>query len=834
MGAYMARSAATIPANQFATFGELLRFLRLRAGLTQLELSIAVGCSGAQISRLEMNRRSPNLPALFARFVPALNLADEPEIVARLRALAELERPAPSPAVPNNLPMPLTSFIGREPDIQHVEKLLAEARLVTLTGPGGCGKTRLALRVARTRLAQPNLFPDGVWWVELAALSDPARVPEQVAAALGLRATGRLAWPAALIRYLRGKRLLLVLDNCEHLIGACAGLAEALVSACHALSLLVTSREGLGVSGEQTWLVPPLSLPAELDELPLEAIHLSEAVQLFIARARMALPGFHMGAHNTAAVVQVCRRLDGMPLAIELAAAHVGLLRVEQIVARLDDRFALLTGGSRAALPRYQTLQATIDWSFELLSEPERRLLARLAVFAGGWTLEAAEAVCADEALKRPAVVPGLTQLVKKSLVLAEREPAQAARFHFLETIRHYALAKLDRPSEWADLRRRHLEFFLALAETAQPHLDTAERNTWLADLVTERNNLQAALQTAAELEPADQELRLAGALSTYWLLRAPYPLGRAWLEHALGRACAPPNSAARATLLGTAGQLAGRQGDLDQATAWLGECVAVNRGRGNHLGVAEALRWLGLQWLELNENATAEACEAESVAIFRSLVTPGNVAATAGLSGACHLLGRAYHQQGRLDDARPLYEESLRLATALQDQWLLGLPLLRLGHLARDLGDYDRARRWFHKALAARRETGDPLFISNALNCLGDLERRVDHLDQAGAYYRESLPLLQQIGNKNALKVVFRQLAELTFTQAKFSLATQLFAAAEEYNSQGPLDPKAAWLPHFSPGEPVLAALRQELGEAEFLAQWNLGKDRPLREILS
>ena len=831
----MARSAGAIPLNQFATFGELLRFLRLRAGLTQLELSIAVGCSGAQISRLEKNRRPPNLPTLLARFVPALGLADEPETVARLRALAEPERPERSPAVPNNLPLPLTRFIGRELDIQHVGRLLAGARLVTLTGAGGCGKTRLALQVARARLAQPGLFPDGVWWVELAALSDPALVPEQVAGALGLRATIGLAWPAALIRYLRGRRLLLVLDNCEHLIAASASLAGALVPACDGLSLLVTSREGLGVAGEQTWLVPPLSLPAELDGLPLEAIQQSEAVQLFVERAGTALPGFRLGTHNAAAVVQVCRRLDGMPLAIELAAARVGMLRVEQIVARLHKRFALLTGGSRAALPRYQTLEATIDWSYALLAEPERRLLARLAVFAGGWTLEAAEAICADAALERPAVLAGLTQLVNKSLVLAEREPGQPAHFRLLETIRHYAHAKLDRLGEWADLRRRHLEFYLALAETARPHLNTGERNTWLAGLVAEQDNLQAALQTAAELEPADHELRLASALCTYWFMRASYSQGRVRLEHALGRAGSQPNSALRAAVLSAAAQLVTRQGDVDIAVGWMQECVAIHRRRGDVFEVAEGLRWEGWVWLEADDNAAAERCEVESVALYRSLVTPGAVAVASGLAAACHMLGRAYHQQGRLADSRPLYEESLRLASALQDNWLLGLPLLRLGHLARDLGDYDEAWRWFEQALARRRETGDPLFIANALTCLGDLARRMGDVDQASAYYREALPLVQHIGNKAAVKSVFRALAELTFAQAKFVQATQLMAAADEYAGLAPdVVPTTGWPERPSPGEPIIAALRQELGEAEFMAEWTMGKARPLREILS
>jgi non-specific serine/threonine protein kinase len=408
--------------------------------------------------------------------------------------------PNPSTATagpPTNLPISLTSFIGREREIAEVTRLLAgppsESRLLTLTGAGGCGKTRLALRVAGEALGD---FPDGVWLVELAALADPALVAGAVAMAVGVREVPGRALTESLVDHLRDRTLLLILDNCEHLVAAAAGLADVLLRSCPRLRVLATSREPLGSAGETIWRVPSLTLPplSAADAPLLEPLTRYEAVRLFVERARAAVPAFAPSAENAPALVEICRRLDGIPLAIELAAARVRVFSAAQIAARLDDRFRLLTAGPRTALPRQQTLRATVDWSYDLLAEPERALLRRLSVFAGGWTFEAAEAVAAGDGIQTHAVLDLMAQLVDKSLVIAE-EQRGAVRYRLLETIRAYARDRLLEAGEAERTRDRHLAYFLGLAEEAEPRLRGAEERVTLDRLEAEHANLQAALE---------------------------------------------------------------------------------------------------------------------------------------------------------------------------------------------------------------------------------------------------------------------------------------------------------------------------------------------------
>ncbi len=539
----MSLSPAVSP-DKFTAFGDLLKYLRRRAGLTQRELSIAVGYSDTQISRLEQNQRVPDTATLTALFVPALHLEHEPAWATRLLDLAAAARAEGEPeergseirTPPHNLPLQLTSFIGREKEIAEVKRLLRGpdrtglqdpsglVRLLTLTGAGGVGKTRLALQVASDLLQS---FPDGVWLIELAPLSDPALVPQTVAVVLGVKEEPGRPLQATLTDHLRGKQALLILDNCEHLVQASAQLAEAVLRTCPDVRLLATSREMLGVAGERALYVPSFSLPdphtfppvgADPVSAPVSALMSalsvltqSEAIRLFVDRAASVMPGFSLTPDNAPAIVQICQRLDGIPLAIELAAVRVKVLRVEQIAVRLADAFRLLTGGVRTALPRQQTLQATMDWSYDLLSEAERRLFNRLSVFAGGWTLEAAEAVCADVVGADPRVGPGagadtqispddileqLTQLVNKSLVLAEREQGEETRYRLLEIIRQYALVKLAVSGEADAVRRQHAEYFLALAESgmsSNPAFGPLQP-AWLDRMEKEHDNVRTAL----------------------------------------------------------------------------------------------------------------------------------------------------------------------------------------------------------------------------------------------------------------------------------------------------------------------------------------------------
>ena len=450
---------------------QVLKYLRRRAGLTQRELSIAVGYSELQISRLEQNQRLPDAASVRAGFVPALRMEAEPAWTVRLLELGGVARAATQrgaeaaqaarPA--NNLPSRLTSFIGREKELAEVRHLLLgsdalpAARLLTLTGHGGCGKTSRALQAAAALLGE---FVGGIWLVELAPLSEPELMPRAMLTALGLKEEpGRSAWDI-LTDHLCGRRALLILDNCEHLVRTAAQIVEALLQACPGPSILVTSREILGVAGERPFYVPSLSIPAPGDVLPPDGLLRYEAVRLFVERAAVVAPDFALSAANAMAVVQVCQRLDGIPLAIELAAARVRMLSVEQIAARLDNAFRLLTGGNRTALPRHQTLQALIDWSYQLLTPSEAVLLRRLSVFSGGWTLEAAEAIASGDGVAVGDLFDLLARLIEKSLVLVTHsEQGRHTRYRLLEAIRQYALAKLAASGESDAVRQRHATY---------------------------------------------------------------------------------------------------------------------------------------------------------------------------------------------------------------------------------------------------------------------------------------------------------------------------------------------------------------------------------------
>lgn len=458
----------------FTTFGEYLRYLRRRARLTQRELGAAVGYSEAHIARLEGNQRMPDPMVVSAQFIEALGLKDDPEAAQHLIRLAESARgmrnalkagaPRAGHAPPTNLRTQLTSFVGRAEEIAEVKKLLGETRLLTLTGPGGVGKTRLAVQVASEMLP---LYPDGVWVVPLASVQDGARVPHAVASAIGMPAPDEVTVESLRDRLLDG-RAMIVLDTCEHLISACATLAVRLVQMCPNLTVLATSREPLNVPGEITWQVPPMRC--------------DEAMQLFVERARAVRPEFTLDANDEALLVQVCQQLDGLPLAIELAAARLRVLSLEQIAARLDDRFGLLTGGNRLAPPKQQTLRTMMDWSYDLLSEAERALLRRLSIFPADWTLELAEAVCAWEpegeaqapvVLRRADVLDLLTQLVNKSLVVVD-ERSRRLHYSLSNTIRQYAHEKLVEAGEFDVVYQRYLTYL----PFATPHKAQADAAT--------------------------------------------------------------------------------------------------------------------------------------------------------------------------------------------------------------------------------------------------------------------------------------------------------------------------------------------------------------------
>jgi predicted ATPase/class 3 adenylate cyclase len=427
--------------------------------------------------------------------------------------------------IPNNLPIQLTSFIGREKEIEELIKALDDHHIVTLTGSGGTGKTRLSLEVAAGGI---DSFPGGAWFVELAPVTDPELVPNTLANLLGLRESGetKQSLSELICGYLASRKVLLVFDNCEHLIEACARFADLLLRSCKDVKILATSREALGVAGELAWHVPSLSLP-DVNQLPsFEQLSQYEAVRLFIERALLVQPHFKVTKDNAPAIAQVCFRLDGIPLALELAAARANVLTVEQISKRLDDRFRLLTGGSRTALPRQQTLRAMIDWSYNLLSEQERLLFRRLAVFVGGWTLEAAEAVCSGEGLGPDLVLELLSQLVNKSLVVMVEVNGES-RYHCLETIRQYGREKLFESEEAATIRDRHLDTYIQLAEQGYEELQGRNDLVWIEKLEMENDNFRAALSWSLESPGVDPQkaLQLSGALQDFWVYEGRLPM---------------------------------------------------------------------------------------------------------------------------------------------------------------------------------------------------------------------------------------------------------------------------------------------------------------------
>jgi predicted ATPase/DNA-binding SARP family transcriptional activator len=429
-----------------------------------------------------------------------------------------------------NIPILLTSFIGREKELKDVANLLAKSRLVTLTGSGGVGKTRLAIHVVADVL---ELFPDGVWFLDLAPLSDPALVPYTLVNLLGLRQSAEISLTEILIIYFRLRNALVIFDNCEHLIEACAQLVNLLLISCENLSILATSREALRVSGEIHYRVPSLAIPKAEIEFTIDEFSNMDSVKLFAERAAVISPGFAISPQNALAIAQICQRLDGIPLAIELAAARINVLTVQQILKRLDDRFNLLTDGLRTALPRQQTLRATIDWSYSLLSEKERILFRRLAVFTGGWTLEAAEKVCNGEGIQSGDVLNLLSQLINKSLVVVETEELET-RYRRLEIIREFAREKLIEATEAGRLQDRHLAFFLKKAEEMEPHLAGTDRSAYLDYLERELDNIRYALEWSISARKGEESLRLFGTLGSFWFVRRHYLEGVEWFRRAM------------------------------------------------------------------------------------------------------------------------------------------------------------------------------------------------------------------------------------------------------------------------------------------------------------
>jgi len=675
----------------------------------------------------------------------------------------------------DNLPAPVTSFVGRHSELAEAGNLLRTSRLVTLSGPGGSGKTRLAVELARASL---DSFADGVWLVELEAVSDPAMVPQSLAAALGigesaaLGVTGQTSRPLAdrLIDYLRGREVLVVLDNCEHLIEACAQVAERVLRSAPKTRFLATSRERLGVGGETLLAVPPLSVPA-VRELDPGQIARSDAVQLFVDRATHVQRGFVLDANTAPAVSRICRRLDGIPLAIELAAARVRILPPVQIAARLDDSFGLLTSGGRGVLPRHQTLRAAIDWSYGLLAEPERELFGRLSVFGGGFTLEAAEEVCGDQDAGPAGVLESLSRLVDQSLAVSEHRSGDRgqARFRMLETLRRYAGERLGETGTAEKLQRRHADYFLRLAEQAEPMLRGPRQATWLRALESDRDNFSAAMDWAFRRDPA-VAVRLTSALAYFWMIGRHRSEVRRRLAEAVDISRGT-STADRARALIWAALLADVEGRPDEAVTQAREAYALSKDAGDPwlLALCEAIFGLALG-LSGEISQAGDLLEAGRARFGRA----GDDWSTAISTMLLGYVSAAQHER-----ATALTRESLEGFRAAGDQWGQTMALELLGLLARRRGAFEDAARAYEQALGVVRDLGLRDEVPFLLADLGDLHVHLRDFETAAVLHKEALDLAQDLGARDAAALARSGLALAARRQGDYGRARELHLQA-------------------------------------------------------
>ncbi len=698
----------------------------------------------------------------------AADLGVDPSPQLQLLHLAILRHEArPASARGSRLPAQTTSFIGREAELATIDELLALSRLVTLTGPSGSGKSRLALHAARQAQGK---FPGGTWLIELAPVIQPDLVVFSVARALSVGETPSTALIDSIVAALADSDALLVLDNSEHLLEAVATFATTVLRACPGLHILATSQSKLNVPGEATWPVPPLTLPSAV-ESDQHAIAATESVRLFCDRARLARPGFALTPASALDVRDICRRLDGIPLAIELAAARVGALTASQLAARLDDRFGVLTGGSPAGLPRHRTLAAAIEWSYELLSETEQACLRRLARFAGGCTIDAAEHVCGDDQVPGAQVFDLVTTLIDRSL-LTVQEQAGRMRYGMLESIRQYAAGRLE-PGELTSTHRRQLAWLLDL--TAEADLDGPDQAAWLDALDAERANVRAALDWSLGVTTPDGgrtpelAMALAGVMAPFWAVRGPVAQGRRWLDAALAAAGDTAGARSRAVALDGAAQLATVQADYDAALGYQRESLAIWRGLGELPKIARSLGDIGAIAHLRSDYAAARAMYAESIELAEQAGADQEVARC--LSG----LGRLALHQNDLDSATAYYEQAMARFTASGDLRRATLILGNLGVVALHAGHFERARDRLEQHLANARRLGDRKLIGGALTNLGMAFYYSRDFDSAGQAHEEALHLAEQHGDRRMQQVVLVNLGLVALARGDYAESVAL-----------------------------------------------------------
>lgn len=775
-----------------------------------------------------------------------LNTAPAAETTAlyhRLREEGRKESETPKSISPHlksehrthHLPNPISSLIGREEAVQEIVGLLSTTRLVTLTGTGGVGKTRLAIAVAQWMEEE---YSDRSWFADLSPLTDPELVPQAVATALEVRAEPGRSLIEVLQAFLAGKELLLILDNCEHLEPACAALANALLSACPGLRIIATSRQALGLIGERRWRVPSLTLPdlSVLTQAGKESeayLMESSAAQLFVERATAIYSPFRVTAQNVRGIGEVCCLLEGIPFAIELASAWTRIVPVGEIVTRLEDQLNLLVDGGRVAPTRQQTLRATLDWSYGLLEETEQRLLCRLSVFAGGWTLEAAEQVCGEKGDQANAVLRRLARLADHSMVVFE-ERGGKARYRLLATTRQYAREKLREREEERQIQERHGAFFLALAEEVERNMRGPEQDVLLARLEQEHDNLRTVLDfckvaggrrqvepeeispAAFTPHPAEMGLRLAGALLPFWQVRGYWEEGRTWYETILSRVEAQEPTQARGKSLLGAGALADLQGDYDSARALFLESLPLWEALEDKRGIAIALNSLGTVAWHQGDYDSARTFYESSLAMKRE---EGDLR---GIANALNNLGLVAWNQRDYDSARAFYEESLAIRKELGDKVGLATSFHNLGTLTADQSDHDSARTFYEESLALKRELGNTAGIALTLHNLGNSACAQGDYIAARAHYMDSLVRWKKLEDKKGVAHSLEAFARLAAALGQMERTIRLRSASEAlHDSLGARRSPNDQEEH----DRDLAAARVALGESAFLALWAEGR---------
>jgi predicted ATPase/DNA-binding SARP family transcriptional activator len=693
----------------------------------------------------------------------------------------------------HNLPLPLSGLIGREDDLSRIAAILEnpDPRLLTLIGVGGIGKTRLGFHAAAAGL---DFFLDGVWLVELAAFTEAEILPDHIAAVFGVtaqEARGGLGVSDILVDYLKHKKLLLFLDNCEHIIEACAWFVEAVIKGCPQVKVLATSREAFGIPGEQLFQVLPLAAPPDCAQLydPQEY----PAVRLFVERAASTRSRFDFTTENADVLADICRQLDGIPLAVELAAARVRILSLNQIAERLHDRFQLLTGGPRTALPRHQTLQATMDWSYNLLSEPERCLLRRLTIFSGGWTLEAAEEMGCFDGVTRSQILDLLTQLVDKSLVGVE-ERGSSMRYGMLETVRQYGKVKLSEEGDNDKARRRHANYFAHLAEQADEGLRDHRQIDSLELLDTEHDNLRSALRWSIENGEANLAFRLVGALGWYWFMRGHWVEARRSLSKALDvRQDANPVLCAKAIY--RAGGMELIRGNLVGTVEPVEEAAAVCREAGDIEGLAWCLNLLGQGWTWNREDyQTAGPLLTKSIDLFRSLENDWGVAWSLRYSG------QVIELLGDYERGKAIQEESLLSFEKIGDSWNSAHSLYLLGVSAYGNNDFNVAKTAYEGCLVKCELVEDKVMKAHALGGLAQLALVKDELKKAEMLFHNAIEAFQKIGDENCAAVAKRDLAEVKLRQGDFGQSAHLLSESlRSYESLASADRKVLVIERFA-----------------------------------